>query len=90
MITPIAAIKYHQYGDNLALASAMAKLKEKGIPTAIYYPLPLHQQEAFNALGYNEGDFPISEKVAGEIFSVPMHPYLAKEDQDMIIETIRS
>jgi UDP-2-acetamido-2-deoxy-ribo-hexuluronate aminotransferase len=69
---------------------AQAKLKEKNIPTAIYYPLPLHQQEAFYSLGYKAGDFPISEKIAAEIFSIPMHPYLEKEDQDKIIETIVS
>lgn len=65
-----------------------AKLKEKGIPTAIYYPLPLHQQEAFADLGHKAGDFPLSEKAASEIFSIPMHPYLSKEDQDKIIEAI--
>ncbi|MCP5103323.1 MAG: DegT/DnrJ/EryC1/StrS family aminotransferase [bacterium] len=66
----------------------MARLKEKGIPTAIYYPTPLHLQAAFTALGYSAGDFPLSEKVAAEIFAVPMYPYLPKEDQDRIIEII--
>jgi len=66
------------------------KLKEKGIPTAIYYPLPLHLQEAFLHLGYQTGDFPVSEKTAEEIFSLPMHPYLPREDQDRIIEIIKT
>lgn len=66
----------------------MAHLKECGIPTAIYYPKPLHQQEAFADLGYKSGDFPISEKTALEIFSIPMYPYLNKEDQDKIIESV--
>ena len=51
------------------------KLKENGIPTAIYYPKPLHLQTAFSSLGYREGDFPISEDYAQRIFSIPMHPY---------------
>jgi UDP-2-acetamido-2-deoxy-ribo-hexuluronate aminotransferase len=66
----------------------MASLKEQDIPTAIYYPLPLHLQEAFAHLGYKKGDFPISEKTAAQIFSIPMHPYLPKEDQERIIKII--
>ena len=55
-------------------------LKKAGIPTAVYYPKPLHLQTAFSYLGYKEGDFPNSEKISKRIFSLPMHPYL-KEDQ---------
>ena len=57
-----------------------AKLREKGIPTAIHYPMPLHLQECFNYLGYKRGDFPISELISNEIMSLPMNPYLNKED----------
>ena len=67
----------------------MAGLKEEGIPTAIYYPKPLHLQDAFVDLGYKYGDFPVSEKMAAEIFSIPMYPYLGEEDQDKVIETIK-
>ena len=63
-------------------------LKNAGIPTAVYYPKPLHLQEAFASLGYKEGDFPVSEDYAKRIFSIPMHPYLAESDQEMIVETI--
>jgi UDP-2-acetamido-2-deoxy-ribo-hexuluronate aminotransferase len=62
----------------------MAKLKEAGIPTAIYYPKPLHRQTAFAGLGYREGDFPVSDDCARRIFSLPMHPYLAAGDQRRI------
>ena len=68
----------------------LEKLKENGIPTAIYYPKPLHLQEAFSYLGYRKGDFPVSEKIADEIFSIPMHPYLTPEEQDRIAAAIRS
>jgi UDP-2-acetamido-2-deoxy-ribo-hexuluronate aminotransferase len=61
-----------------------ARLKDAGIPTAIYYPKPLHLQKAFADLGYKEGDFPISEEAAKRIFSIPMHPYLSLEDQERI------
>jgi dTDP-4-amino-4,6-dideoxygalactose transaminase len=65
-----------------------SKLKEAGIPTAIYYPGPLHLQTAFQNLGYKEGDFPVSEDYSGRIFSLPMHPYLTAEDQEQIVEII--
>ncbi len=64
------------------------QLKEAGIPTAIYYPRPLHLQSAFSSLGYSEGDFPISEDCARRIFSIPMHPYLKEEEQSIIAGVI--
>jgi dTDP-4-amino-4,6-dideoxygalactose transaminase len=63
------------------------KLKEAGIPTAIYYPKPLHLQKAFASLGYQAGAFPVSEDCASKIFSLPMHPYLKEEDQERICRT---
>lgn len=63
-------------------------LKQQGIPTAIYYPKPLHLQIAFAFLGYGEGDFPISEDYSRRIFSIPMHPYLEMTDQERIAEVI--
>jgi UDP-2-acetamido-2-deoxy-ribo-hexuluronate aminotransferase len=66
----------------------LKKSKSKGVPTAIYYPKPLHLQEAFNSLGYKRGDFPVSERIADSIFSVPMHPYLTEEVQDHIVKAI--
>lgn len=57
------------------------QLKDKGIPTAVYYPTPLHLQTAFADLGYQTGDLPVSEDFAARIFSLPMHPYLTMEEQ---------
>ena len=57
----------------------MKELNKNEIPTAIYYPKPLHWQTAFKALGYKIGDFPISENISNRIFSLPMHPYLSNE-----------
>ncbi|NQT64070.1 MAG: DegT/DnrJ/EryC1/StrS family aminotransferase [Candidatus Marinimicrobia bacterium] len=65
-------------------ANLQSKLKEAGIPSAVYYPKPLHQQTAFNHLDYQDGDFPVSEEMSQRIFSLPMHPYLEVSD----IETI--
>jgi UDP-2-acetamido-2-deoxy-ribo-hexuluronate aminotransferase len=64
------------------------KLKSRGVPTAVYYPKPLHLQEAFSSLGYKRGDFPVSERIADSIFSVPMHPYLREDVQDYIVKSI--
>jgi UDP-2-acetamido-2-deoxy-ribo-hexuluronate aminotransferase len=64
------------------------KLKEAGIPSAVYYPLPLHLQGAFAHLGHKAGDFPNSEKPSERIFSLPMHPYLTEKDQEHIIKVL--
>jgi UDP-2-acetamido-2-deoxy-ribo-hexuluronate aminotransferase len=66
------------------------KLRAGGIPTAIYYPIPLHLQEAFADLGYRAGAFPVAERIAGEIFSLPMHPYLKEQQQEEICQVIRA
>ena len=66
----------------------MGRLKENGVPSAIYYPKPLHLQPAFDFLGYKRGDFPVSEQISEKIFSLPMHPYLEREEQDYIIKCV--
>ena len=63
-------------------------LQEAGIPTAVYYPLPLHLQGAFRHLGYQRGDFPVSETSSRQIFSLPMHPYLSAKQQTTIIQAL--
>jgi UDP-2-acetamido-2-deoxy-ribo-hexuluronate aminotransferase len=68
--------------------TVLNQLREDGIPTAIYYPIPLHLQDAFRGLGYVPGDFPVSEKCAERIFSIPMHPYLLDEEQSIIADSI--
>jgi UDP-2-acetamido-2-deoxy-ribo-hexuluronate aminotransferase len=74
--------------DTNQRAKIQSGLSENGIPTAIYYPTPLHLQTAFKNLGYQEGDFPISEDCSQRIFSVPMHPYLSAEDQQTVASSI--
>ena len=65
-------------------------LKKAGVPTAVYYPLPLHLQQAFRDLGYQDGDFPVSEDISKRIFSLPMHPYIQDEAIEKITEVIQS
>jgi UDP-2-acetamido-2-deoxy-ribo-hexuluronate aminotransferase len=81
---------FAQYSIRVQDREAMvSKLNKKEIPTAVHYPVPLHLQEVFVSLGYQEGDFPVSEKVATEIMSLPMSPYLTETQQDFIVETIK-
>jgi len=63
-------------------------LHGRGIPSAIYYPKPLHLQTAFAYLGYGEGDFPVAESVSRKILSLPMHPYLDQGTQSQITEAV--
>ena len=63
--------------DAAARTEFQQRLNAKGIPTMIYYPKALHQQKAFANLGYQTGDFVISEDLTTRVFSLPMHPYLA-------------
>lgn len=69
--------------------SVRDSLRKAGIPTAVYYPRPLHLQEAFRYLGYKEGDFPVAEAVSKDILALPVHPYLEREAQDFIIEELK-
>jgi dTDP-4-amino-4,6-dideoxygalactose transaminase len=69
--------------------SLAAALKAKGIPTAIYYPKPLHQQTAYCKFPCAGNGVPVSERLAGEVLSLPMHPYLEEAVQDRIITAVR-
>jgi dTDP-4-amino-4,6-dideoxygalactose transaminase len=80
---------FHQYTLRVPKRDELQQyLKEQGIATMIYYPLPLHIQPVFKDLGYKEGDFPEAEKAAKEALSLPMYPELKQEEQDYVIEKI--
>lgn len=83
--------QYSILADNENMRSRLLlQLKKKGIPTAVYYPTPLHLQTAFSDLDYKMGDFPVSENVASRIFSIPMHPYLTRQQQEKVAQAILS
>ncbi|MFN3939854.1 MAG: DegT/DnrJ/EryC1/StrS family aminotransferase [Chitinophagales bacterium] len=81
---------FHQY--TIRVANNRDGLKEhlsaNGIPAMIYYPVPLHLSSAYKSYGYNSGDFPVSEKAAAEVLSLPMHTELDSEQMDFITQTI--
>ena len=67
-----------------------ASLKEKGIPSMVYYPKPMHRQEAFAGQAYDDADFPNTIKLCDTVLSLPMHPYLSDEDIDEVVSVIRN
>jgi UDP-2-acetamido-2-deoxy-ribo-hexuluronate aminotransferase len=84
-IAPNRTSAWAQYSVVTEQRDATLKLlTERKIPTAIYYPVPLHLQKAFSNLGYRAGDLPFSERLAKNIFSIPMHPYLTEAEQEFI------
>jgi dTDP-4-amino-4,6-dideoxygalactose transaminase len=86
---PYTSHIYHQYTIRLKGRDEVAKhLASEGIPHAIYYPIPLHLQEAYARLGGRRGDFPISEKAADEVLSLPMHTELAEDQQAQIAQAV--
>lgn len=82
---------YHLYviriGERAAL---MQQLGAKGIGTGIHYPIPLHLQSAYRGLGHAEGDYPVTERVAREIVSLPMFPGLTAEQQDRVTAGVKA
>ena len=64
-------------------------MKAKGIGVLIHYPIPLHLQEAYAELGYKKGDFPVGERVAKEILSLPMFPHIKKEQIEYVCDTLK-
>lgn len=70
--------------------SLAAKLKDQGIPTAVYYPACLHEQPAFASCGYRWGDFPEAERASRQVLSLPMHPFLTDDDQDRVANAVKS
>jgi dTDP-4-amino-4,6-dideoxygalactose transaminase len=66
----------------------MKQLGSKGVGTGIHYPIPLHLQKAYRALGHKEGDFPVTEKAAAQILSLPMYPQLEPSQQQRVVEAL--
>lgn len=96
-VTPHVPEGYHSIWAQYTLrakdcrerTSIMAKLKDKGIPSFIYYPKPLHTQNAYSNFPCDPGGLDTSEIAAETVFSIPMHPYLTEEAQQVICEALQ-
>ncbi|MFK8104397.1 MAG: DegT/DnrJ/EryC1/StrS family aminotransferase [Saprospiraceae bacterium] len=92
VIAPFSTHVFHQYTLIIENGRDQVKehLTEKGIPTGVYYPVPLHLQKAYRGDGYKMGDFPVSEDLARKVLSLPMHTELKEEIQHYIIDEIKN
>ena len=95
VVTPYAAEKenhvYHLYVIRTKKRDQLKEfLTKKGISVGIHYPLPIHLQPAYKDLGYKKGDFPVTEKYANEILSLPMYPELKDEQIRFIVKQIKT
>lgn len=81
---------YHQYVIRAESRNDLQLyMREKGVPSAIFYPMPLHLQKCFAYLAYKEGDFPESEKAASEVLALPIYPELSEMNQELVVTTIK-
>jgi UDP-2-acetamido-2-deoxy-ribo-hexuluronate aminotransferase len=89
VIKPNRSSAWAQYTLRVKNRDALQiKLKENGILTSVFYPIPLHLQECFQYLRHQQGDFPISEKASNEVMSIPMNPFLTNEQLDFVVHKI--
>jgi dTDP-4-amino-4,6-dideoxygalactose transaminase len=85
---------FHQYTIRVTEESATSRnelariLKEKGIESGIYYPIPIHKQPLYRKLGYDD-DLPISEKMSQQVISLPIHPGVTRQELDFISEVVK-
>ena len=81
---------YHLYVVRMPDRQEMQNsLKAAGIGTGIHYPVPLHFQQAYRGLGYRSGDFPVTERVAAEILSLPMYPQLTDSQRAKVVNALK-
>jgi dTDP-4-amino-4,6-dideoxygalactose transaminase len=87
--TPGIVHVYNQYVIRAPRRDALrCHLQQRGIPTEIYYPGPLHLQPAFRSLGYQEGDFPNTEAACAEVLALPIYPELTASQQSAVVDAI--
>jgi dTDP-4-amino-4,6-dideoxygalactose transaminase len=88
---PFAKSVYHLYVIMVDDRDGLQKyLGEKGIATGLHYPLPLHLQKAYAHLGYKEGDFPVAERSARRLISLPMFPELTREQIEYVCSNVKA
>jgi perosamine synthetase len=90
-VEPRVTHVYHQYTIRVNRRDEFAeRLKERGVGTGIYYPIPVHRQKPFVALGYGQLQFPVSERLCDEVLSIPVHPSLSDDEVALVIEAVNA
>ena len=80
---------YHQYTIRVNERDAFAeKLKERGVGSAIYYPIPVHRQKPFLAMGYGDQTYPVTDRLTAQVVSIPVHPALSDDEVDAVIAAV--
>ena len=90
-VTPGNTHVYHQYTIRVAQRDAfMEQLRERGVGTGIYYPIPVHRQKPFVALGYGDASFPVTDLLTEQVLSIPVHPSLTDAEVDTVIAAVNA
>ncbi len=79
-----------QLSDQVTRDGLQNDLKAKGIPTAVYYQKPMHRQAAFHQNQYDDGDYPVTNRLAGTVLSLPFHPYMKEEEVTLVSNAIKA
>jgi dTDP-4-amino-4,6-dideoxygalactose transaminase len=90
-VRPGATHVYHQYTIRVQRRDEFVeRLRERGIGSAVYYPIPIHRQAPFVALGYGEERYTVAERLATEVLSIPVHPALSDDEVTTVIEAVNT
>ena len=90
-VRPNVTHVYHQYTLRVNQRDAFAEaLKNRGVGSAIYYPLPVHRQKPFLALGYGADAMPVTDRLTAQVLSIPVHPSLTDEEVNAVIEAVNA
>ncbi len=88
-VRPGATHVYHQYTIRVNRRDAFADaLTERGVGSGIYYPIPVHRQKPFVALGYGDGSFPVTDRLTEQVLSIPVHPSLSDDEVSTVIGVV--
>ena len=89
LVRPGVTHVYHQYTIRVAARDEFAeRLSQRGVGSAIYYPIPVHRQKPFQALGYGEERYPVTERLTERVLSIPVHPSLTDDEVSTVIGAV--
>lgn len=82
---------YHQYTLRVNRRDELVEaLRQRGVGTGVYYPIPVHRQRPFVELGYGEQSFPVAERLCDEVVSIPVHPSLTDDEVEQVIAAVNA